>query len=121
MGMMGGKGMMMQGQNGMGMMGGKGMMMQGKMGCMKMMGHGMMGGGMMGGGMMKNMSAENQQKFLDTTKEMRKEMNNMRFEHMEAMRSPKTTLEDLSTMEQKMLDFRKEMMKKAESFQDQNN
>ena len=45
----------------------------------------------------------------------------MRFEHMEAMRNPKTTLEDLATMEQKMLDTRKEMMKKAVEFQDQKN
>jgi hypothetical protein len=35
------------------------------------------------------------------------------------MRNPKTTLEELATMEQKMLDTRKELMKKAETFQDQ--
>lgn len=123
-GMMGGG--MMQGQGGMGMMrgkgmmGGKGMMQQGGMGCMKMMGEGM-GMGMMGGGMMQHMSAENQEKFMDATKDMRKEMHMKRFEHMEAMRNPKTTLEELSTMEQKMLDSRKEMMKKAKTFQNQKN
>jgi hypothetical protein len=93
-------------------------MKQGGMGCMKMQGRG--GRGMMGG-MMKNMSAENQQKFLDATKEMRKEMNSMRFDHMEAMRNPKTTPEDLTVMEQKMLDTRKEMMKIAKTFQAQKN
>ncbi len=117
-GMMGNS--MMNSQGCQGMMSGKGMMMQGGMGCMKMMGQGM-GMGMMGGGMMKNMSAENQQKFMDATKETRKEMHMLHFEHMEAMRNPKTTLEDLSTMEQKMLDTRKEMMKKAKSFQAQKN
>ncbi len=111
---------MMQGQGGMGMMGGKGRMMQGNMGCMNMMGQGM-GMGMMGGGMMTNMSAENQQKFMDATKKMRQNMHMMHFEHMEAMRNPKTTLEDLAAMEQKMLDTRKEMMKKAKGFQDQKN
>jgi len=111
---------MMQGQSGMGMMGGKGRMMQGNMGCMNMMGQGM-GMGMMGGGMMTNMSAENQQKFMNATKKMRQTMHMMHFEHMEAMRNPKTTLEDLAAMEQKMLDTRKEMMKKAKGFQDQKN
>ena len=80
-----------------------------------------MGMGMMGGGMMQHMSAENQEKFMDATKDMRKEMHMKRFEHMEAMRNPKTTLEELSTMEQKMLDSRKEMMKKAKTFQNQKN
>lgn len=124
-GMMGGgmmgQGMMGQGMmQGQGMMSGKDMMMQGGMGCMKMMGQGM-GMGMMGGGMMKNMSVENQQKFMDATKEMRKEMHMQHFEYMESMRNPKTSLEDLSAMEQKMLDTRKEMMKKAKAFQDQKN
>ena len=119
--MMNGNGQgMMQGQGGMGMMGGKGRMMQGNMGCMNMMGQGM-GMGMMGGGMMTNMSAENQQKFMDATKKMRQNMQMMHFEHMEAMRNPKTTLEDLAAIEQKMLDIRKEMMKKAKGFQDQKN
>lgn len=75
----------------------------------------------MGGGMMNNMSAENQQKFMDASKEMRHNMHMMRFEYMEAMRNPKTTLEDLAAMEQKMLDIRKEMMKKAQEFEDQKN
>ena len=114
---MGGK--KMQGKD-QGMMGGKGMMMQGRMGCMKMMGEGM-GMGMMGGGMMQHMSAENQQKFMDATKEMRKEMHMKRFEHMEAMRNPKTTMQELSAMEQKMLDSRQEMMKKAKTFQNPKN
>ena len=115
-------GNMMQGRSGMGMMGGnmmrgQGMMMQGRMGCMEMMGQGI-GSGMMGGGMMKNMSAENQQKFMDATKELRKKMHMLHFEHMEAMRNPKATLEDLADLEQKMFDIRKEMMQKAREFKE---
>ncbi len=117
-GMMGDQGMMMNGRGmGPGMMGGKGMMMNGRLGCMNMMGQGM-GQGMMGGGMMTNMSADNQQKFMNDTREMRQKMHTMRFEYMEAMRNPKTTLKDLGEMEQKMLDIRKGMMKKAEKYQD---
>lgn len=122
-GMMMGRGMgqgMMGGGMGQGMMGGgmgKGMMMQGHMGCMNMMGRGM-GMGMMGGGMMGNMTADNQKEFMDDTKEMREKMHMMRFEYMEAMRNPKTTLEDIGNMEQDMLDIRKNMMKKAEKYQD---
>lgn len=113
-GMMNGQRM---GRQGCGMMGGKAMMMQGRRGCMNMMGKGM-GSGMMGGGMMTNMSPENQQKFMDASKDLRKEMYMMRFTHMEAMRNPKTSLDDLANMEQKMLDLRKQIMKKAEQFQD---
>ncbi len=127
-GMMMGRGMgqgMMGGGMGQGMMGrgmgpgmmGRGMMMQGHMGCMNMMGRGM-GMGMMGGGMMGNMTADNQKEFMDDTTEMRKKMHMMRFEYMEAMRNPKTTLEDIGNMEQDMLDIRKDMMKKAEKYQD---
>jgi hypothetical protein len=128
-GMMMGRGMgqgMMGGGMGQGMMGGhgmmgggmgKGMMMQGHMGCMNMMGRGM-GMGMMGGGMMGNMTADNQKEFMDDTKEIREKMHMMRFEYMEAMRNPKTTLEDIGNMEQDMLDIRKNMMKKAEKYQD---
>ena len=127
-GMMMGRGMgqgMMGGGMGQGMMGrgmgpgmmGRGMMMQGHMGCMNMMGRGM-GMGMMGGGMMGNMTADNQKEFMDDTKEMREKMHMMRFEYMEAMRNPKTTLEDIGNMEQDMLDIRKNMMKKAEKYQD---
>jgi hypothetical protein len=72
---------------------------------------------MMGGGMMHNMSADNQQKFMNDTKEMRQKMHTMRFEYMEAMRNPKTTLKDLGDMEQKMLDMRKDMLKNAEKYQ----
>lgn len=118
--MHGDKGMMHGGKGKMGMMHGKKGMMQD---CMSMKrGHGGMGHmKMMEQRMMKGMSADNQQKFMDATKEMRKEMHMMRFEHKEAMRNPETTLGDLTTMEQKMLDIRKEMMEKTKAFQDQTN
>lgn len=109
-----------QGMYGQGMMGsgvvGQGMMTQGRMGFMNMMGHGM-GMGMMGGGIMFNMAPEDQQKFMDDTKEMRKKMHTMHFEYMEAMRNPKTSLGDITDMEQKMFDIRKDMIKKAEKYQ----
>jgi hypothetical protein len=76
------------------------------MGCMNMM----------SGGMMPSMTPEDQQKFMDDTREMRKKMHSMRFEYMEAMRNPKTSLGDLADMEQKMLDIRKDMIKKAEKY-----
>jgi hypothetical protein len=114
--MYGGMGQGMMG--GRGMMGGKGMMMQGRQGCINMMEPGMGQWMMKGGGMMTNMSAEKQQQFMDETTEKRKKKHTLRFEYMEAKRNPKTTLSELADMEQKMLDIRKEMMKKAEKYQD---
>ena len=99
-----------------GMQSGEGMMMQGQ-GNGTMMNGGGMGQGRMDGGMMYNMTADNQQKFMNDTKEMRQKMHTLRFEYMEAMRNPKTTLKDLGDMEQKMLDMRKDMLKKAEKYQ----
>ncbi len=85
---------------------GRGMMVQGQAGCMNMM-----------GGASFNFSAEDQQKFMDETKDLRRKMHDMRFDYMEAMRNPDTKLGDLADMEQKMLDVRKELLKKAEKYQ----
>lgn len=115
-----GPGMMMNRDDmGQGMMGGRGMMMQGRHGCMEMMGSGM-GHGMMTGRMMSRMSSENQQRFMDDTVELRKEMHSLRFAYMEAMRNPDTRLAELADMEQQMLDIRKDMLRKAEKYQDMN-
>ncbi len=54
---------------------------------------------------------------MDATREMRRKMHEMNFEHMEAMCNPETSLEDLAAMEEEMLNMRKKIMKKAESFQ----
>ncbi|PLX47483.1 MAG: hypothetical protein C0613_13740 [Desulfobulbaceae bacterium] len=119
-----GPGMMMNRDDmGPAMMGGRGMMMQGRHGCLEMMGPGMgpgMGHGMMAGRMMNRMSAENQQRFMDDTVELRKEMHTLRFAYMEAMRNPDTRLAELADMEQQMLDIRKDMLRKAEKYQDMN-
>jgi hypothetical protein len=82
---------------------------------MNMMGQGM-GHGMMGGGVLNHMSADSQQKFLNDTKEMRQKMHMLRFDYMEALRNPKTNLKDLGDMGQKMLDIRKDMIKKVEQY-----
>jgi len=106
--MMTGAGLMGTGMMGPGMMGpgmGRGMMHRGQVGCMNMM-----------GGAVLNFSAEDQQKFMDETKDLRKKMHDMRFDYMEAMRNPDTRLGDLADMEQKMLDVRKELLNKAEKY-----
>ena len=120
-----GPGMMYGGMMGRGMMG-SGMMYGGMMGR-GMMGPGMMHGGMMGGqggqgfrgmgcngmmgGMMMNrMSPEQQQKFMDQTTDLRKQMMEKRFAYMEAMRNSDTTLQDLAKIEKEMLDLRSKMM-----------
>ena len=103
-GMMGGgmqgKGMMGGGMMGRGMMGGQGGQGSWGMGC----------NGMMGGMMMNQMSPEQQQKFMDQTTDLRKQMMEKRFAYMEAMRNSDTTLQDFATIEKEMLDLRSKMM-----------
>lgn len=85
--------------------------------------YGMMGGGMMGPGMMgrgagydcpggANWSGSNSgdqaanQKYLDETVELRKQMHDLRFSYMEAYRNPSTTRETLIDLERQMLELR---------------
>ncbi len=96
MGMMMGPGMMgMCPEMGSGMMGG-------------MMGPGMMRGmmghmGMMGPGMMKgHWSKPEIKKFLDETKDIRKELHMIKFEYMEALRNPDTPKETLTKLRKDM-------------------
>jgi hypothetical protein len=100
-------------------------------------GYGMMGGGgygMMGPGMMyghgdndgdygcpgaagfgrNDWNSESQQKFLTDTVQLRKEMNDKRFEYQEALRNPKTTREQISTLEKEMIDLRTKLADKAD-------
>ena len=110
-GMMGGgMGMgpgMMGGGMGPGMMGG---------------GMGMMGGGMgMGscgqmGGMMGNLDPENQQKYLDATKDLRKTLNDKQFEYLEAARNPKTSKADLLKKRKELWDIQHKIHEKAWEF-----
>ena len=105
--------------SGMGMMG-RGMIMGSGMmgGGMGMMGPGMMmGSGMMGSGMgIRNM--QQYDKFMNYTKELRLKLHDMRFEYIEAMRNPKTTIGDLRHMMEKMAKLRQEIMQKMPKMQD---
>jgi len=110
-GMMGGCGMM-----GGGMMGG--MMGRGMMGGCDMMGGGMMGSGMMGGcGMGPGMwgygyQQKAFQKFLDDTKDLRKELHNLKFEYFEAARNPDSKPEDIDKLEKEMNELQKKIYEK---------
>jgi hypothetical protein len=113
-----------------GMRGNGGQMMGGNYG---MMHHGMMGGGqqMMGPGMMGGVGGyrdcpgaaasgdgqwtnESQQKFLDDTVELRKELNDTHFAYQEARRNPETTREQLVSIEKEMIDLRSQLQERAE-------
>lgn len=61
------------------------------------------GAGMSGQG---NWDSESQQKFLNDTKILRKEMNDKRFQYVEAQRNPATTQGDLAALEQEMIKLR---------------
>ncbi len=56
---------------------------------------------------------ESHQKFLEDTAGIRKEMNEKRFEYMEAQRSPNTTREQLAAIEKDMVDIRTKSQEKA--------
>lgn len=96
------------------------------MGGGMMMGPGMMTGqenwsmgcnGMMGGMMMNQMSHGQQQKFLNQTTDLRKQMMEKRFNYMEAMRNPDITPQDLAEIEKEMLELRSKMMDKMPTLQ----
>lgn len=50
--------------------------------------------------------AESQQKFLDETKTLRQEMNDKRFQYVEAQRNPATTQGELAALEQEIIELR---------------
>jgi len=83
-------------------------------------GHGIMGGGMgmdmMCNRMMGNMNAANQQKFLNDTKELRKQMQMKRFEYMEARRNPNANPQDINNLEQEMFNLSEKMKKQGEKY-----
>ena len=100
-----------------GSMMGRGMgygMMGGSMGP-GMMGYGM-GPGMMGGGYGPGRSyATNayDRKFLDETKNLRKQLNGKRFEYFEALRNPKTTPDTIAKLEKEITELQKNIYAKA--------
>jgi hypothetical protein len=109
-GMMGygmGPGMMGYGY-GPGMMGGYGMGYG--------MGPGMMGGYGMGYGMGPGMmypSSPEMRKFLDETREKRKEIHLKMFDYMEALRNPDTSYETIRKLQKEMGELSTELLKKA--------
>jgi len=114
---------MMGGMMGRGMMGGCGMMGGGMMGRGMMGGCDMMGGGMMGSGMMSGCGMgpgmwgygyqqKAFQKFLDDTKDLRKELHNLKFEYFEAVRNPDSKPEDIDKLEKEMNELQKKIYEK---------
>ncbi len=94
-------------------------------------GNGMMGGGngMMGGNGGEGnyydcpgaasfgqggWNSEPHQKFLEETVGLRKEMNDKRFDYMEAQRNPNTSREQLAEIEKEIIDLRTQLSAKAE-------
>lgn len=112
MGMMGGPNDA-SGQGMMGMMGGQGMgsgMMHG--GMSKMSRNKMAECGWVPG--MKNFtSPESHTQFLEDTKELRRNLHNLRFEYGEKARTPETTIGELQKMEEQMSDLQKQIREKA--------
>lgn len=112
--------------SGYGMMGGGNGMMGGGYGMMGG-GNGMMGGNGVGGNYndcpgvtssgQGGWNSETQQKFLDETVDLRKEMNDKRFAYMEAQRNPNTSREQLAELEKEMIDLRTKLSAKAELLQ----
>jgi mono/diheme cytochrome c family protein len=70
------------------------------------MGPGMMGPGYYG-------YSPECQKFYDETLDLRKELNNKRFEYFEALRNPKTTGEDVAKLEREMNGLQNKIYSKA--------
>jgi hypothetical protein len=110
---------------GPGMMGHGYGMGPGMMGYGYGMGPGMMGYGWgMGPGMMygrgpgyyghySKEQAEKEKKFLDETKDLRKQLYMKRFDYMEAARNPKTSAETLSKLRKEIGDLYEEIYKKS--------
>ncbi|MEW6594314.1 MAG: hypothetical protein AB1413_05520 [Thermodesulfobacteriota bacterium] len=102
------------GKMGHGMMGGgMGGMMGGGMGGG--MGCGMMGGGM-GKGIADELGPEEQQKYLDATRELRKKLHDRQFEYGEAARNPKTTRAELLKKKKEVWDLQQKLHEKAWEF-----
>lgn len=108
-------------------MGGYGMMGPGYGYGMMGPGYGMMGGGYGNGyacpgygnggyrgGWNNSWNNPNSQKFLDDTVQLRKQLNDKRFEYQEALRNPNTTREQLAKIEKDMIDLQAKISDKAQ-------
>jgi hypothetical protein len=113
------------GYGGYGMMGGMGYGMMGMMPNMMMggMGYGMMGmgPGMMGYGMGPGMMgygagyvySKEFQKFLDETRDLRKELNEKNFEYFEALRNPNTKPDTIKKLQNELFELRNKIYEKS--------
>jgi hypothetical protein len=60
---------------------------------------------------------ERTQKFLNDTEQLRKKLNDLRFEYREALRNPNTSQEQLAKIEKDMIDLRAKIWDKAQQQQ----
>ena len=78
---------------------------------------GMMMGGMMGPGMMGWNTGQHSfgydQKFLDETRELRKELNDKRFEYFEALRDPEGKPDKIAKLEKEISELQQKLYKKS--------
>lgn len=95
--------------HGMGMMGGMGP----GWGYGYGVGHGMMGGMGPGWGMMGGYYNPQMKKFLDETKDIRRELVLKRYEYHEALRDPKTTPEMMQKLQKEIKDLNMKLYEKA--------
>ncbi|UCD35770.1 MAG: hypothetical protein JSU90_02750 [Nitrospiraceae bacterium] len=73
-----------------------------------------MGYGHMGGWMSQGYgTGKTDQKFLDETADVRKDLHNKRFEYFEAQRDPKTTNETLAKLEKEMNELQEKLYEKS--------
>jgi peptidoglycan hydrolase CwlO-like protein len=77
-----------------------------------MMGHGMMGRGMWQGMWGYGYQQKAFQKFLDVTKDLRKQLHDMKFEYFELARNPETKPEDIDKLKKEMQELQKKIFEK---------
>ena len=64
-------------------------------------------------GNMREWTGENDQKFLDETADVRKELNNKKFEYFEAVRNPNTKTETVTKLERDIRELEDKIYQKA--------
>jgi len=110
----------MMGGGGYGMMGnGYGGMGQGMMdgyGCNGGYNYGSNADGFGPNGRQNGWNNANNQKFLDETVQLRREMNDKRFEYHESLRDPKITRAQLAVLEKAIIDLRYKIAEKADQY-----
>ena len=91
--------------------------MMGGTGYGGMMGPGMMGGFGMGPGMMGWNTGPDRsgydQKFLNETRELRKELNDKRFEYFEALRNPESKPDKIAKLEKEISELQQKLYEKS--------